>query len=93
MTKEEWYDSPDFIKLRFLNNIAADIQHRTQELYDVLALIATDKEGIIVSNNFNLVERQLRIVNLEASKLWEYCRRLETSLQPKLEESNDAASH
>ena len=89
MTKEEWYGSPDFIKLRFLNTIAAGIQYKTQELYDVLELIATNPE-VTVSDRFNLVERQLRVVNLEASKLWEYCRKLEETLQPKIEDAKQS---
>lgn len=89
MTREEWYGSPDFIKLRFLNTIASGIQYKTQELYDVLELIASEKEGISVLDRFNLVERQLRVVNLEAAKLWEYCRKLEATLQPKIEDAKD----
>jgi len=90
MTNEEWYGSPDFIKLRFLTTIAAGIQYKTQELYDVLELIAAEKEGIAVLNNFNLVERQLRIVNLESAKLWEYCRKLAETLQPKIDDAKQS---
>lgn len=82
MTREEWYASPDFIKLRFLNNIAAGIQHKTQELYDVLELILAEKPNLMVLDRFNLVERQAKIVNLEASKLCGYCRNLDTYLEP-----------
>lgn len=89
MTQEEWYASPGFIKLRFLNNIAAGIQYKTQELYDVLELIASEQE-ILASDRFNLVERQLKIVNLEAAKLWDYCRKLETILQPRIEDAKQS---
>lgn len=82
MTKEEWYGSPDCIKLRFLNNIAAGIQHKTQELGDVLALILAERPDLMCFDKFNLVERQARIVNLEASKLWERCRNLDSLFEP-----------
>lgn len=83
MTREEWYAS---LELRFLNNIAAGIQHKTQELYDVLELILAEKPDLIVFDRFTLVERQAKIVNLEASKLWDYCRKLATILEPKIED-------
>lgn len=82
MTKEEWYESPDFIKLRFLNNIAAGIQHKTQELNDVLTLILAEKPDLLGLDKFSLCERQLRIVALEASTLWERCRNLGNFLEP-----------
>lgn len=83
MTKEEWYGSPDFIKLRFLNNIAAGIHHKTQEFNDVLELILAENPDLLFGDKFNLVERQSRIVNLEASKLWDRCRSLVTFLEPR----------
>ena len=83
MTREEWYASPGFIKLRFLNNIAAGIQHKTQELYDVLELLLAENPDLFVFDKFTLVERQARIVNLEASKLWEHCRKLDVLLEPR----------
>jgi len=86
MTREEWYSSPDFIKLRFLNNIAAGIQHKTQEYNDVLQLILAEKPDLCIYDKFSLCERQARIVSLEASKLWQYSRDLADKLQPKIEE-------
>ena len=82
MTREEWQSSPNFIKLRFLNNIAAGIQHKTQELYDVLELILAEYPDLLVFDKFNLVERQAKIVHLEASKLWERCRALDSLFEP-----------
>lgn len=82
MTREEWYASPDFIKLRFLNNMAAGVQHKTQELNDVLELILAENPDLFMFDKFSLVERQSKIVNLEASKLWERCRSLATFLEP-----------
>lgn len=82
MTRDEWYKSPDFIKLRFLNNIAAGIEHKTQEIRDVLELILAENPTLLVVDKFGLVERQMRIVRLEASKLWDYCRKLDSFLEP-----------
>lgn len=83
MTHEEWYDSPEFIKLRFLNNQAAGIQHKTQEYNDVLRLVLAEKPDLCVFDKFSLCERQARIVALEASKLWEYSRNLARMLEPR----------
>ena len=82
MTREEWYNSPDFYKLRFLNNIAAGIQHKTQEIGDALNIILAEHPEWFVSDKFSMVEMQARIVALEASKLWERCRSLATFLEP-----------
>lgn len=82
MTREEWYASPDFIKLRFLNNIAAGIQHKTQEITDVLQLMLAENPGLFAFDKFSLVEQQARIVSLEASKLWERCRKLDSLFEP-----------
>lgn len=83
MTRDEWYKSPDFIKLRFLNNIAASIQHKTQELGDVIELVLADRPDLCVYDKFHLVERQAKIVSLEASNLWSRCRDLAEMLEPK----------
>lgn len=42
MTRKEYYKTPMFIKLRFLNNVAAGIEHKTSELRDVLELFLAD---------------------------------------------------
>ena len=81
MTREEWYNSPDFIKLRFLNNIAAGIQHKTQEITDVLNMLYAENPTLFVCDKFSMVEMQSRIVSLEASKLWERCRKLADFLE------------
>ena len=83
MTKEEWYNSPYFIELRFLNNIAAGIQHKTQELNDVLNILVTENPTLFICDKFSMVEMQSRIVSLEASRLFESCRKLATFLEPR----------
>ncbi len=82
MTRDEWYKSPDFIKLRFLNNIAAEVQHKVQDLYDVLEILLAERPDLWVHDKFSLAERQARIVHLEAGKLWERTRALESMLVP-----------
>ena len=86
ITREEWYASPEFIKLRFLNNIAAAITHQVQEFNDILQLIIAEKPELTVYDKFSLVERQSRIVSLEASKLWDRARDLADKLTPKLDD-------
>ena len=83
MTRDEWHKSPEFIKLRFLGNMGASITSKVQELNDVLELVLAEKPDLWVFDKFSLVERQARIVSLEASKLWERCRELAKSLEPR----------
>lgn len=83
MTRDEWYKSQDFIKLRFLNNMAAGIQHKTQEFNDVLDLILADHPEHFVYDKFTIVERQNRVVALEAKRLWDVVRDLCNKLEPK----------
>ena len=83
MTKAEWYNSPDFITLRFLNNVAAAIKHQTQEYNDILQLILAEKPELFVFDKFSLCERQSKIVSLEAYKLWDYSSKLATILEPR----------
>lgn len=83
MTREEWYRSPDCIKLRFLNNISSHIRHTTQEFNDVLQLILAERPDLWVFDKFSLCERQSRIVALEASRLCDYAMKLDSFLEPK----------
>lgn len=80
MTREDWFRTPDFVILRLLNNLAAELNHKTQPFQDVLNLIAAIEPDIEVSDRFSLVERQLKIVSLETSNLWAYVRKLEEFL-------------
>jgi hypothetical protein len=84
MGRDEWYKTPDFIVLRFLNNIAVDINHRAQQLRDVLQLLLAHRPDLAVRDKFALVERQLRIVSLEADRLYAECRNLGEVLTPKM---------
>ncbi len=87
MTREDWYRTPDFIILRFLNNMAAGLGYKAQEMRDVLELIASIRPDITYSDKFNVVERQLRVVKLEADRLWTECRRLADMLTPTTSDS------
>lgn len=81
--REEWYNSPKFIILRFLNNIAAGIGYKAQELGDVVELLLARDPQLTVLDRFHVVERQLRVVSLEAKRLWDECRSLSALLEPK----------
>ena len=83
MTREEWHRTPDFIILRFLNNMAADVTHKTQEIRDILELMLAHRPDLFVTDRFCVVERQLMIVDLEARRLWDECRRLDDILSPR----------
>ena len=83
MSREEWYRTPDFIILRFLNNMAAEVQHKTQEIHDILELMVTFNPNLAVGDRFTVVERQLRVINLEAGRFWDECRKLDDILSPK----------
>jgi hypothetical protein len=83
MTRDEWYKSPLFVKLRLVNNISHEIKHKAQHLYDLLAVLEAEHGPLMVYDKFNLAERQLKIVNLEATRLIEYMGRLDGLLAPK----------
>lgn len=81
MTREEWYNSPKFVKLRLLNNLVHELIHKNQQVRDLLAVIDADY-GPLVGDRFSLVERQQRIVALEVDKLVGYASRMTDSLSP-----------
>lgn len=86
MTREEWYHSTQFIKLRFLGNMGAEMIQHTQQFNDVLELLLAENPELTVFDAFSLVEAQARIVNLEARKLWDRARKLADKLTPKLDD-------
>lgn len=81
--RDEWYSSPSFIILRFLNNIAAGIEHKAFELRDVIDLLLAHEPQLTCLDRFTVVERQLRVVMLEAKRLWSECRSLNALLELK----------
>jgi hypothetical protein len=83
MKRDEWYNSPEFVRHRFLNNLASDITHRTQQFNDALALLVEANPEIIFTDRYAIVERQSRIVRLEADKLWTGVRKLLETVAPK----------
>lgn len=82
-TRDEWHNKPDFIILRMLNNLVADLTMKTQTIYDVLNLIVAARPDLFIGDKFNLVERQTRVVSLESKKLWDYVFKLQEALSPK----------
>lgn len=82
MTRDEWYKSPQFLTLRFLNNTAAQITYQAQQVGDVLDLLLSQYPDLFAGDPFSLAELQLRVVKLEASKLWDRIRNLERRLAP-----------
>jgi hypothetical protein len=71
MKREEWYNSPEFKKLRMFNNMTHEVGHLVQRLYDMLHILEGDF-GPLIGDKFSLYERQLRIVSVEASNLVRY---------------------
>lgn len=69
MTREEWYASNEFKALRLLHNHAHSIGHVVQELYDILSLVLQQNPQLQISDKTSLVERQMRVVELEADRL------------------------
>jgi signal transduction histidine kinase len=84
MTRDEWPKSPLFLKLRLLNHRSHEIRQITQEIYDLLAILDAEY-GPLVGDRFRLAERQLRIMDMEASRLIEYMDRMCDMLRPKFE--------
>jgi len=86
MKREEWYSSVEFKKLRLFGNVASEIRHKCQYLYDILEIIVADKPELLSLDRFTLMERQLRILQLEAGKLVDLSSCLTLKAQPKFDD-------
>lgn len=82
MTRDEWYNSKKFKILRLLNHLTHDITHRAQEIRDVLEIILEEHPDLIVFDKFTLVERQLRVLQLEGRNLVSVASDLSRKLEP-----------
>lgn len=82
MTREEWYNSPKFLKLRLLNQLSHSLKHTTQQLHDLLRVLDAEEGPMMVHDKFNLAERQLRVVDLEAVQLARRMDELARFLEP-----------
>ena len=85
MTRDEYHKSPEFIKLRFLNNLAAALTYQAQEVQDILEILLAERDDLMICDKFTIVERQLRVTSLEAKRLWDVARDLSQFLEPKLD--------
>ena len=63
MTRDEWFNSTEFMKQRLMNNIASEVKFKLQHLRDLLAIYANEKGvGVgVISDRFTLADRQLKI--------------------------------
>lgn len=68
--REEWYNSAEFKKLRLFGNVASEVHHKCQYLYDILEIILADKPDLIVFDRFTIVERQLRVLQANYKGDW-----------------------
>jgi hypothetical protein len=68
--------------LRLLNNITHEIKQKTQHLYDLMELLISQKGDLFFCDKFNVAERQLRIVDAEASRLIREMSSLDHFLSP-----------
>lgn len=82
--REEWYNSAEFKKLRLFGNVASEVHHKCQYLYDILEIILADKPdlNLMVFDRFNVVGRQLRVLQLEAKRLVTEANSLTQMLEP-----------
>lgn len=83
MSREEWWKTAEFVILRLLNNMAADVGMKCQEIRNVLELLLTHRPDLALMDRFSVVERQLRVTALEADRLWAECRKLDERLSPR----------
>lgn len=67
---EELQKSPEFIVLRFLNNLSGDLRMKCQEIRDILNLLQTLCPGLSALNTYTVVETRLRVLELEAQIFW-----------------------
>lgn len=83
MTQSEYYESPSFLITRLLNNKVHGLTQTTQQIADILLLVESIHPGVFLGDRFSVVERQLRIVHLEAQRLIRETSLLEERLRPK----------
>lgn len=83
MTRDEYYESPSFLITRLLNNKVHGLTQATQQIHDILFLIEGIHAGVFLGDRFSVVERQLRVVSLEAQRLIREVSLLEDKLRPK----------
>lgn len=84
MTREEWYRSTKFLRQRLLGHMAAEVEQKIQQMGDLLVMIDNEEGGgLLVHDRFHLVERQLRIMGLESSKLSSLISRFTDMMSPK----------
>ena len=82
-TREEWYKTSKFKTLRLINNIAHEIQKKTQHLNDLFQLLNDQyNHELGVLDKVNLVDRQIRVLQLEASNLNRTILNMDRSLTP-----------
>src|SRR4051812_12216157 len=84
--RDEYYKSKEFITLRLLNNMTHEISHLTQRMYDVLAIVADQHPGMFCMDKVTIYERQLRLVNSEASRLTSYMTQLDSVFTPRFKD-------
>lgn len=90
MTRDEWYDSVEFVKLRALNNDTHAVLHAVQRCYDTLRVALESKEPVC-SDKLHLYERQLALMSSEARRLIDYVGGVTRLLEPKLSDFPDFA--
>jgi len=83
MKRDDWYNSTEFVRHRFLNNLVAGVGHNVQQLGDALALFVETHPDIIFTDKYALVERQSKVLRLESDKLWKDIRALIDTVTPK----------
>ncbi len=86
MTRDEWFASPEFIRHKMLNNLASEIGQKVQQFNDMLVLFHEKHPDLVFTDKFAIVDRQQRIVHLEADKLWTAVRKLVETVKPEIEQ-------
>lgn len=84
--RKEWHESQKFKFLRMLNNRVAQIGQIAQEMREIFDLLEKEYEdSMMVLDAWNLVERQLRVTELESKNLWSSFNNLSKKLEPKID--------
>lgn len=86
MKRDEWYESDKFKTLRLLNNLCADMGQLSQRIQDVMGVVDHQFElhEIVgtLSDKRHLLDRQMRIVRLEADNLRNLSEEMTRKLTP-----------
>jgi hypothetical protein len=83
-------ETAEELRIRLFHNMAFEFKHLTQKMYDMLNLMILENPDLFVFDKFTIVERQLRILDCESSRMIDVGTKLGYFLQDMAERKKNA---